>query len=108
MAVRLEGLSLLTDTADGGVEKPVTGLIEQMLPVAREGLLSIGIDAAECDHYLGVIERRLATRRTGATWQLATLRTLERNSNREQALHAMLELFIVNSRENIAVADWPL
>lgn len=102
--------SLVWPSADqhGGVEKPVTGLIEQMLPVAREGLLSIGIDAAECDHYLGVIERRLATRRTGATWQLATLRTLERNSNREEALHAMLELFIVNSRENIAVADWPL
>ena len=93
---------------NGGIERPVTALLEQMLPVAREGLLAIGVDSSECDYYLGIIERRLAKRRSGAAWQLATLRELESRGNREEALHTMLELFIANSRENMPVADWPL
>jgi hypothetical protein len=40
-----------------------------MLPVARRGLVAIGIDEASIAHYLGIIERRLATGQTGACWQ---------------------------------------
>ena len=92
----------------GCVEQPVADIIERKLPLAKQGLLSIGVDAQECEHYLGIIERRLATRRTGAHWQMEMLRRLESDGNREQALHRMLEAYIRNSYDNAPVAGWPL
>ena len=66
------------------------------------------MDENECDHYLGVIERRLAANRNGASWQMDMLHKLEASGNREQALHQMLEAYISNSYDNAPVAEWSL
>jgi hypothetical protein len=51
---------------------PVTRIIrEDLLPRARRGLMSMGIDSNEIDHWLGIISGRLETGRTGARWQRA-------------------------------------
>lgn len=46
-------------------------ILEQVLPKARRGLAALGIDQNEIDAWLGVIETRAHTRRTGAAWQRA-------------------------------------
>jgi hypothetical protein len=45
-----------------------------LLPRAREGLGLLGIDGAEIDQWLGIIEGRLAQHQTGAGWQRAWVR----------------------------------
>jgi gamma-glutamyl:cysteine ligase YbdK (ATP-grasp superfamily) len=40
-----------------------------LLPRARQGLTDLGLDPPEIDHWLGIIEQRLTTGRTGARWQ---------------------------------------
>ena len=92
----------------GCIEQSVASIIERKLPLAKQGLLSIGVGAQESDHYLAVIERRLAANRTGASWQMDMLHKLEARSNREQALHQMLEAYISNSYDNAPVAEWSL
>lgn len=58
----------------GGRLEPAPRLIlGTLLPLAREGLVASGVDAAEADHYLGVVEARVRTGRTGAQWALASL-----------------------------------
>ena len=89
-------------------EQPVSAIVASLLPTALEGLVSIGISSAEAERYLGVIERRLERRQTGATWQLAKLSALQNTMPMEAALHAMLEEFIILSRENLPVSEWPL
>jgi hypothetical protein len=42
-----------------------------LLPQARAGLALLGVDAAEINQWLGVIEGRLARQQTGASWQRA-------------------------------------
>ena len=44
-------------------------LMHELLPAARSGLAWLGIPAAEIDHYLAVIQGRLAKDQTGARWQ---------------------------------------
>jgi hypothetical protein len=39
--------------------------------VAHEGLAALGITEAERSHWLGIIEQRVRTNRTGARWQRA-------------------------------------
>lgn len=92
----------------GCAEQSVTTLVEALLPLARDGLLSIGISAQEASRYLGIIEARLMVGRNGADWQLATLAQLESKLSRREALQAMLEKYMVYSAENRPVAEWPL
>lgn len=54
----------------GGERGPIRGLIlERLLPESRRALERWSIPTAEIDRYLGIIEARARTRKTGAAWQ---------------------------------------
>ena len=89
-------------------EQPICEIIEALLPLALEGLRRIGIEPAESGRYLGVIERRLERRQTGAAWQQQKLADLKQRLPTEAALHGLLEEFIAHSAANLPVAEWPL
>jgi len=89
-------------------EQPICSIIENMLPLARRGLDAIGVSAEEAGHYLGVIEKRLARRQTGAIWQQKILAKLKQQMPQEAALHELMEAFIHHSLENRPVAEWQL
>ncbi|NND66738.1 MAG: glutamate--cysteine ligase [Halioglobus sp.] len=89
-------------------EQSVCTVIERNLPLAADGLARIGIAREQIDLYLGEIERRLARRRTGASWQRARLAALKRSMSDEAALHAMLEEFMTFSAANLPIAEWQL
>lgn len=82
-------------------------LIERLLPIAREGLLGSGVVASEADRWLGVIERRLAMRITGAKWIRHELEKLEAHQPREDALAAVLERYMALAEEGAPVHQWP-
>ncbi len=46
-------------------------LLDELLPLARAGLNKLGLDPAEGDYYLGIIEQRLRSGQNGAAWQRA-------------------------------------
>jgi len=89
-------------------EQPLTDILALHLPSARKGLESTGISSAELDRYFNVIEERLDKRTSGAVWQQQMLKKLEETHTRHDALHVMLEQFIVHSQSNIPVAQWPI
>ena len=49
-------------------------LLERVLPQASEGLEMLGISSREAGHWLGIIEQRARTGRTGAWWQESWVR----------------------------------
>jgi len=50
------------------------------LRVATMGLHRAGVDSADIRHYLGVLERRVSTRRTGSRWMLQSLAEMKERS----------------------------
>jgi hypothetical protein len=44
-------------------------IMEELLPLAREGLDRVGVDRSDAELYLGVIAERVATGMNGAAWQ---------------------------------------
>ncbi len=48
-------------------------IVGELLPAAREGLRTHGIDKADIDRYLGVIEARVESQQTGSSWALKSL-----------------------------------
>ncbi|HXB50072.1 MAG TPA: glutamate--cysteine ligase, partial [Streptosporangiaceae bacterium] len=90
-------------------EAPVTELtLRRLLPQASEGLRQWGVDSADADRMLGIIEQRCLTGRTGATWQVETVHRLERGqTDRRGALRRMTEGYIERMVTNRPAHTWP-
>jgi CBS domain-containing protein len=50
---------------------------DHLLPLARQGLSTAGVQASDIDKFLGIIDERVKTRQTGARWILKSLQSLE-------------------------------
>lgn len=87
---------------------PVTELVPKLLPVARRGLVEGGVDAEEADAMLGIIQARVAARRTGAGWQRQMLTKLEKQMPKADALAALLERYRQHAESGAPVHEWPL
>lgn len=100
-AARL-GLDASVDWIDGrrwSLERLVrTALITQ----ARRGLEALGVDAAEIDRYLGIIEARVASGQTGAAWQRAFVERHGRD------LPALTRAYRERSHAGAPVHTWDL
>ena len=78
-----------------------------LLPLAARGLESAGVDADEIAQLLAIIEERASGNRTGATWQLETLDSFERDRSRENALAGMFARYLEHSAGGEPVHTWP-
>lgn len=53
---------------DGKSHSAAALILDQLLPLAREGLAGAGVASGDIDKYLGIIEERAQRRQTGARW----------------------------------------
>lgn len=83
-------------------------ILEELLPLAREGLAARGIAAADSDRYLGVLEERVRSRRTGAQWQLDSFAALREQGGRAERLAAITAATIENQTLGEPVHRWPV
>jgi Glutamate-cysteine ligase family 2(GCS2) len=92
-------------------EVPAAELVlRRLLPAAAEGLDRAGVDAADRDRLLGIIERRCVTMQNGATWQAAAFHRLyeDRKLDRLEALRRMTVTYRELMHANEPVHEWPL
>jgi gamma-glutamyl:cysteine ligase YbdK (ATP-grasp superfamily) len=91
-------------------QAPVPELVlRRLLPLAHEGLGLWGVNSADADRMLGIIEQRCLTGRTGATWQIATVAGLNERggTDRPEALRQMTQRYIEHMHTNEPVHTWP-
>ncbi|OLF11612.1 glutamate--cysteine ligase [Actinophytocola xinjiangensis] len=91
-------------------EVPVNELVlRRLLPLAHDGLDAWGVDPADRDRLLGVIEQRCISGRNGATWQVDTVHALEQTTSvsRGQALREMTRRYATHMHSNEPVHTWP-
>jgi gamma-glutamyl:cysteine ligase YbdK (ATP-grasp superfamily) len=91
-------------------EAPVAELVlRRLLPMAYEGLSRWGVNPAHADRLLGIIEQRCLTGKNGASWQIATVNSLDHSGGltRPDALRAMTQRYIDHMHSNAPVHTWP-
>jgi gamma-glutamyl:cysteine ligase YbdK (ATP-grasp superfamily) len=86
--------------------RPAAALVESLLPVAREGLVGVGVEAEDADRVLGVIAARVRRRQTGAIWQRSTLAALERHLPRGEVFPVLLERYLQRATGGEPVHAW--
>lgn len=68
-AARL-GLDAQFQWLDGKMHTASNLILDQLLPLARKGLVDRGIEGDDIDRYLGTLQARVETGRTGAVWAI--------------------------------------
>jgi hypothetical protein len=90
-------------------EVPAAELIlRRLLPMARDGLSRWGVDTADADRLLGIVERRCVQLTNGAAWQVAAFHRLYERLDRGDALREMTVRYREHMHSNEPVHSWPL
>ncbi len=92
-----------------GESIPAQELIcERLLPIAAAGLRKRGVDDRDVDRYLGVIDQRVASGRTGASWLVRSYDDLRGVARPGERLAAVTDAMIKRQRSGAPVGEWPL
>jgi CBS domain-containing protein len=83
-------------------------VINELLPIAEEGLKSKKVDPADVDRYLGIIRERAEAHMTGARWQLRAFTKLKESITTDEATAVVTACIVKNQEKEMPVHTWPL
>jgi len=83
-------------------------ILEQLLPLAREGLQQAGIDRDDIDRYLGILHDRVAMRRTGSRWALESLDEMKDKGTLDQRLRCIVSSMVEQQSSGKQISEWEL
>jgi gamma-glutamyl:cysteine ligase YbdK (ATP-grasp superfamily) len=101
-AAAREGLAarvLWLDRRRVGLEELLLG---ELLPMARRGLARLGVEPDEIAVWLGVIEARVRTGRTGAAWQRAFVNAYGAD------MQTLTQAYLEHQGRGAPVHEWPV
>jgi len=81
-------------------------LLDELLPAARRGLAGAGIPAGEVDRYLGVVEGRVRSGRTGSRWLLELFQA-HRDRPPDMVWRGAVGTMLERQLEGVPVHEWP-
>ncbi|MEO0901287.1 MAG: CBS domain-containing protein, partial [Bacteroidota bacterium] len=80
-------------------------VLNKLLPIAYKGLHKCGIDDADVERLLGIIEARTKGR-TGEQWQVANVRRLKKRYKTDKSLVLLTKHMVDNQTENLPIHLW--
>jgi len=83
-------------------------ILNDLLPLANQGLQDARIDSKDIDKYLGIIEKRVGNRQTGAQWILNSYSKLKNKGTQTEQLTAITAAIYKNQQTNDPVHSWKL
>jgi CBS domain-containing protein len=88
-------------------------VLEKLLPLAAKGLARAGVHEQVATDYLGIIEKRVTTQRTGARWMLQSLADMKQHDVAGNPpppmgarLNALVAAIIARQKTDRVVSDW--
>ncbi len=81
-------------------------ILSDLLPLAREGLDDLGIDPADSERYLGILEERVKQLQTGSQWMIDSLTHMGGEGTKAERMAALTLATIRRQVENQPVAEW--
>ncbi len=102
------GLGAHFSWLDGRQPSAQSLILDELLPVARQGLELRRIDPADTEKYLGLIEARVSSGLTGSQWILSSLASMKGKGSKTECLAAVTAGMRVRQEENKPVHTWGL
>ena len=102
------GLGAQLHWVDGALAPADQLILEDLLPISREGLEASGLDGGDIDLYLGTMEERVRSRHTGAQWQIVSLSSMSSKAPLSERLSAVTAAISARQLDGKPVASWEL
>jgi len=83
-------------------------ILNELLPLARDGLKQADLDTADADQYLGIIQERVESEQTGAQWMLRSFSAMPGPAPTWEKLHALTAGTMTRQKEGEPVHRWQL
>jgi CBS domain-containing protein/gamma-glutamylcysteine synthetase len=81
-------------------------VLEQLLPLAESGLRRQNVNEDDIKRYLGVVEARVRSQRTGARWQMSSWTALKDKATSGQRSNALVAATVQRQQTGRPVAEW--
>ncbi|MFQ5491679.1 MAG: glutamate-cysteine ligase family protein [Phycisphaerae bacterium] len=108
LAAARQGLTAQFTWLDGKTYPAQELICKKLAPLAREGLTRSGIDEADIARYLGVIEQRGRSGKTGAQWILGSMAFMKDRGVTGERVTALTAGMYTRQQQEQPVHDWPL
>ncbi len=106
VAAARQGLAAHFTWLDGEEITALQLILDRLLPIANAGLEAAGVDAADRERYLGILERRVRSGRTGSKWLLFSLAAMKDEGTLGERLNALTMATVARQRAGIPVSQW--
>jgi CBS domain-containing protein len=106
VAAAREGLGARLAWPGGGSYAAADLVRAELVPLARRGLAEAGVDPADADRLLGVIDERTNVGRTGARWALESLAAMD-GGTADERMRALVRATLARQRSGEPAHRWP-
>ncbi len=83
-------------------------ILEELLPRARRGLDRAGIDEADSERLLAIIEERVKAEKSGASWMIDSIATMDKRAKPNVKMRTLTAVMKVNQEEGGPMHTWKL
>lgn len=83
-------------------------ILTELLPLAHAGLKAVQLDTEDIERYLGIIEERVRTERTGARWLVQSLAKMKGKGTRAERLASVVAATSHRQQGGAPVHNWEL
>ena len=81
-------------------------ILENLLPMAEEGLRKVNVSQNDIDTYLGVIEKRIILNQTGSQWAIRNYRKVRKQIDKDSTLKLLTLNMLKNGYKNNPIYNW--
>ena len=81
-------------------------ILEELLPMAEQGLQQLNINADDIRKYLGIIAKRLEKNQNGSQWTIDSYRKLSLKHSQNIAKQEIVAQMIEYQKQNVPVHEW--
>ncbi|HMQ03017.1 MAG TPA: CBS domain-containing protein [Pyrinomonadaceae bacterium] len=93
---------------DGNTHSARDLLLNELIPIARDGLKSAGITSDDIERYLGVLNDRVSSEVTGAKWVIDSLSSMDKAAKSNVRMRTIVSETLKNQLEGIPLHKWKL
>lgn len=102
------GLDAQFQWLDGQSHNAAVLILDQLLPLAQQGLSDAGVAVEDIDKYLGIIEERARGRQTGARWIMKSLAAIGSSASKDVTQRRLTSEILANQKQSQPVHLWPV
>jgi CBS domain-containing protein len=102
------GLDAQFQWIDGHSLSAPSLILDQLLPLARQGLSSSHVATEDIDKYIGIIEERARSRQTGARWIMGSLSTIGSSTSKDASQRILTAAILANQKQGQPIHRWSI